>query len=108
MTVVMLPLAVYVISALLLLLETSLVSAALQHLRGMPHTPGTRFALACLLAPLVLLPLVPVVFLMTLDFKGKATPDGYVYAAIIWLGGIIAALPSYWYLTRRRTDNPAS
>lgn len=108
MVVVMVPLAVYLVSALLLFLETSLVSAALQHMRGLPYTWGTRLALTCLLAPLILLPLVPVVFLMTLDFKGKATPEGFVYAALIWLGGIIAALPSYWYLTRRRTDNPAS
>ncbi|MBD3240777.1 MAG: hypothetical protein GF331_09350 [Chitinivibrionales bacterium] len=108
MVVVMVPLAIYVISALLLFLETFLVSAALQHIRGMPHGFGTRIALACLLAPLVLLPLVPVVFLMTLDFKGKATPEGFVYAAVIWLGGIISALPSYWYLTRRRAETPAS
>jgi hypothetical protein len=101
MIVILVPIAVYIVSALLLFLETSLVTSALHHLQGLPNTAGRRIAMGLLLMPLVLMPLVPVVFLFTLDFKGKATPQGYVYMTLIWLGGIIAALPSYWYLTHR-------
>lgn len=104
MTAILVPLAVYIISATLLFLETALVSSALHHLKGMEMTALRRLAMVLLLLPLVLLPLVPVVFLMTLDFKGKATPEGYVYMALIWVGGIIAALPSYWYLTKKRSQ----
>ena len=105
MVTIIVPLVVYVVSALLLFLETFLVSGALERLQGLPYTPGRRLAMFFLLIPLVLLPLVPVVFLLTLDFKGKATPQGYVYMAVIWLGGLVAALPSYWYLTRRKSGS---
>jgi hypothetical protein len=106
MSTILVPVAVYIISASLLFLETSLVSGALERLQGLPFTAARRFAMFLLLVPLVLLPLVPVVFLLTLDFKGKATPQGYVYMALIWLGGLVAALPSYWYLTRKN-NKPA-
>ena len=99
---VVLPLAIYVISAVLLFMETSLVSRALEHVQRVPDSSTRTVAMACLLLPLILLPLVPLVYLLTLDLKGQSTPESFIYTTAIWAGGIIAALPSYWYLTRRR------
>jgi hypothetical protein len=100
MQVVAIPLGVYCISALLLYIETILVSGALERARGMAYSPQRTIALIFLLFPLALFPVVPVVFLLTLDYDGRADIHSYASLVLLWIGGLLAALPSYFYLTR--------
>ncbi len=100
MHVVLIPIGVYLVSAALLYLETVLVSGALERARTIAGSSQRTIALVFLLLPLVILPIVPVVFLVTLDYNGKAGAQSYASLALLWIGGVLAALPSYVYLTR--------
>jgi hypothetical protein len=94
------PLAIYVVSSLLLYFETCLITSALDHVRRRPHTFNQSLIVYCLLMPLLLLPVVPVVLMFSLDQRGVATTQSLVYAGIVWIAGLSTAVPAYWYATR--------
>jgi hypothetical protein len=94
------PILIYVVSAFLLYVETCMIASAMDSLRHV-RRPALRGVTVCLLLiPLVLLPAVPVIMLLTLGYDCMASMRTLVYACCLWAVGFAAALPAYWYARR--------
>jgi hypothetical protein len=100
------PLAIYAISALLLYVETWLISSAMEHLARAPHGMRRRIAITLLLVPLLMLPAVPIVLLLSLDYDCRITIRTVAFAASMWLLGLLSAIPAYLYAKRLKRRRP--
>lgn len=94
------PITVYLVSAVLLYVQTCMITSALDHIRHRPHRLQQTICVYCLLAPILVTPIVPIVLLLNLDSAGQAQSSTLVYAGALWAAGLFAALPAYWYATR--------
>ena len=103
MSAAVLPLAIYVVSAVLLYTETCLIASALDRLRHAPHNRRRNTAIFLLIIPLLLLPVIPVILLLTLDYDYRVTTRTLSYAVLLWLTGLCSAVPAYLYARRLST-----
>ena len=94
------PILIYVVSALLLYVETCMITSAMDSLRYVNRALYRRTALCLLLIPLLLLPAVPAIMLLTLGYNCMASVRTLGYACALWALGLAAALPAYWYAKR--------